>query len=424
MRKKYPHPKAVTGISRVLSQWQMRLAVVFFYLKQWLHRKRSFPETIRVLLRLKEFSARQKRAKYMRMGGGVRMGLYVPTYPSKAFYRSTQNMLGELNTARCVTTVISITSSCPFDCEYCYQKLNRGEDTPMDVLLRAIRQMQNDGTTIFVIEGGEPFAKYDRLRAVCDAIDDRSEMWINTTGAGLTEERLLELLDLGVTAFKLSVHDVTKEGHNRFLKSDHAWDFATSAAALFQKHNVPFCFNSYMAKECYLSGQFDKVMALAKEWGAAYIQCLTPRSSGANIKERPFSYTEEDLDAMAALVIAYNQDPKLAGFPSIFFDEFEERRIFGCTAGAGRLYLSAQGELQPCHAVNISIGNIKDKDYSTLREELETMFRVPGKYTACTLLTPYVARHFAQTNVLPIPMERIRPELLADPKFHMKVPRK
>ena len=56
-----------------------------------------------------------------------------------------------------------------------------------------LKNFRKSGVAFFNIEGGDPFLVYDRLKVICEAIDDRSEIWINSTGDGITLERMEEL---------------------------------------------------------------------------------------------------------------------------------------------------------------------------------------------------------------------------------------
>jgi len=49
---------------------------------------------------------------------------------------------------------------------------------------------------------------------VCRSIDDRSEIWINSTGHGITVERLLELKEHNVNAIMFSLHHDNPDDFN------------------------------------------------------------------------------------------------------------------------------------------------------------------------------------------------------------------
>lgn len=394
--------RTVAGFSRLLFGIGMRYAVFCHFFFTFLRGERSGRDLFILLRRLQAFTARFKTSKFVRFNRGVRMGLYIPTFPGKPFLRASENMCSGLS-ARLVAAVVSVTDECPFSCDYCYQRLDKGDLLPLEALLRTVSAMQQHGVALFVLEGGEPFASFERLQAVCGAIDDRSEVWINTTGAYLTRERLLALRGRGLTALKISVHHATAEGHNRFLGSSTAWESTMNAIALCRECAIPFAFNCRMTPEHYYDGSMEAMLSLARDKGAHFVQFITPRSAGGNIGRESISLAPGELQKLGSFIRAFNRGRANRSFPSIFFDEYDERVIFGCTAGAMRCYLNAQGEVQPCQHINVTFGNVAQEPFSAIYSRMGPLFRRPGRCTACTNVASSVARHYATGMKLPIP---------------------
>jgi MoaA/NifB/PqqE/SkfB family radical SAM enzyme len=402
--------RPVTGLSRLLFGIRMRWSVFFHLTKACITGRRSLKETLSLLFRLQEFSRRHSSSKFMRFDGGVRMGLYVPTFPGKPFLRAAESMCGDPARTRLVSAVVSVTNDCPFRCEYCYQRGDAGALIPLDKLRDAVRDIQNAGAALMILEGGEPFSAFDRLLAVCETIDERSEIWINTTGAGMTRERLLALRERGLTAFKISVHHHTEEGHNRFLGSNEGWSSMNNAVTLCQELAIPFTFNCRMFPHEYFDGTFDAMLAFARERGALYLQCLTPRSAGGYLGRPSLSLTSEELERLGVLIRRYNRGSENRRSPGIFCDEYDERVVYGCTAGAGRLYLSARGAVQPCQHINVAFGNCTEEPMDVLIERMRMFFKRPGKCTACTKVAASVAACASKGFSLPVPFSSVKNE--------------
>lgn len=404
-----PYSYDLFGLERHLFLLKMRAAVFFHYLGKLFEGEIEFRKFPAILSRLLRFSRKQKHAKFMRLPSGVRMGLYIPSYPGKPFIRSSESMCMNGTHVGRISAVVSISSKCNCNCSYCYQKLDQGDDLPLETLLKTVKELQDDGVAIFIIEGGDPFLEYDRLKAVCETIDDRSEIWINTTGDGVTHKRLLELKTLGLTALKISVHHCTEKKHDSFLKRDGAWKKMRETTRFCRELKIPFCMNSVMVEKSYDDGHFERMMELGKEWKASYIQLLTPRSVGGNIGHDSISFSEGQLNRLEILITKYNRGKEYREYPAIFSDEWDERMIIGCTAGgAGRIYINARGEVQPCQHINVSFGNVKDKPYSEIIPAVDKIFSSPAKHTACTLIAETVADEYKKSKVLPVPFNRVK----------------
>ena len=171
----------------------MKLGVLFHYLPLLLKGEMSFGRFIAFTRRMSYFLSKLRHNKFIKFNGGTRFDFYIPTYPSRAFYTATDKFRTFGGKFPCVNVLLSVTSACMHKCEYCYQRRDAGKDMDLDLLISTARKLQDMGIALFSIEGGEPFLRYDRLKALCDAIDDRSEIWVNSTGWGMTTERLKEL---------------------------------------------------------------------------------------------------------------------------------------------------------------------------------------------------------------------------------------
>ncbi|MHB8126222.1 MAG: radical SAM protein [Desulfitobacteriaceae bacterium] len=133
---------------------------------------------IMLLKRLLLFVSRMKHNKFVKISDKTRLGLYIPGFPSRAFYTACMKFSQFEEKMPCTTVLLSITSACPYSCKHCYQKLDRGKDVNIDTLIGIVRKLQEMGIAFFNIEGGEPFFAYERLKQICSEIDSRSEIWI------------------------------------------------------------------------------------------------------------------------------------------------------------------------------------------------------------------------------------------------------
>ena len=394
---------SVAGFSRLFFGIRMRWVVFWHFFGTFIRNKRDVRDLYLVLRRLQVFASGFAASKFVRFNGGVRMGLYIPTFPGKLFLRASENMCGSESSSRLVAAVVSITTDCPYCCDYCYQRLDSGDPLSLETLTGAVQGMQQHGVALFILEGGEPISAFDRLLAVCGAIDERSEIWINTTGANVTRERLLALKGHGLTALKISVHHFTPDGHNRFLGNQTAWTSMMNAITLCRECAIPFAFNCRLTPEHYYDGSIEAILSLARDKGAHFVQFITPRSAGGNLGRKSISLSPDELRKLGTVIRGFNRSWKNRSYPSIFFDEYDERVIFGCTAGTVRCYLNAHGEVQPCQHINVTFGNVTTEPFSTIYRRMSSLFKRPGRCTACTNVASSVASHYTPGMKLPIP---------------------
>jgi MoaA/NifB/PqqE/SkfB family radical SAM enzyme len=242
---------------------------------------------------------------------------------------------------------------------------------------------------------------------VCSTIDNRSEFWINTTGDGVTRERLSDLKTLGVTAIKISMHGTCKEEHNAFMGHDTAWDKMNDVINLCKEMSIAFTLNTRILPDDFSNGFFEKMMTIGAESGASYIQFLTPRTAGGNFSGKSITYSLKQLEDLKILFRKYNTQSRYADYPAIFFDELDERCIFGCTAGSGRIYMNVKGEIQPCQHLNVSFGNVRTTPYEQIIDRMGKVFNKHDFTTTCTILPGLIAKDIGDTPEFPVFMTNV-----------------
>jgi MoaA/NifB/PqqE/SkfB family radical SAM enzyme len=166
--------------------------------------------------------------------------MYIPGFPSKAFYTACNKFSVFNEKLPCTVALISVTSACTYHCEHCYQRFDKGKDVDIEFLKTTVKSLQDSGIAFFNIEGGEPFLTFDRLLDVCNVIDDRSEIWINSTGNGITKERLLKLKETNLTAIMFSLHSETPQQVNKFMGDENAWANMEEAINLCHEVGFPY----------------------------------------------------------------------------------------------------------------------------------------------------------------------------------------
>lgn len=391
--------------------FDLRLAVMVFfhYFSMVLTGKLSLKKFYYFMKRISLLPIVIKNNKYVKVGDKTRIGLYIPAIPSRAYYTTCDKYLEFDKPFPCLTVLISITSACGFKCEHCYQKGDIGKDIDIELVISAVKRLQDLGAAYFTIEGGEPFLVYDRLKSICEAIDDRSEIWIYSTGDKFTRERLLELKSLGVTAISFSMHSPYPEKLNEFMKSDNAWDTMVKGINLCHDVDMPVAFNMCVAKNDFYNGTFEEIMEKVKAFNACMIQIIHPKPAGAWLHESVDEFSDEDINHVKELVKLYNFGKDYKDYPAISAQIIEEdKEVFGCTAGGiDRFYINAKGDVQPCEFLNISFGNIVKEDFDIIYERMRAQFQTPSDCWLCSTYGEDISKvcHSNNINVLPLDKE-------------------
>ena len=355
------------------------------------------------------FLSKLQHNKFIRRGGKTKIDLYIPGYPSKAFLTACKKFIQFDDKMPCTTVLISVTSACMYNCSHCYQKHDKGKDIQIDLLTDVVKNLQNMGIAFFNIEGGEPFLVYERLKKVCTSIDERSEIWINSTGVGITKERLLELKKMNVTAIMFSMHNSNQGIFNKFMGSDSAWETFESSVHMCHEADMAVAINTCLLKEDFYNNQFEKIMEKAKELNVSLVQLIKPKPTGGWLGKENLEFTKDDIKYIKSKVWQYNSKKEFEKYPSIFAQIIEESEdVFGCTAGGiDRFYINAKGDVQPCEFLNISFGNISEECFELIYNKMRNCFDWGGDCNLCEKYSKDIYKLYKKHNSASLPLSPV-----------------
>jgi len=398
--------KNIRGFRKFLFNIRVKLRVFFYFVGKLSTGKISFRNFFRVLGRLLYFLSTIQHNKFVKIGKFIRVGLYIPGFPSRPFFTACDKFAHFKGKLPDTTVLISLTSACGFNCRHCYQKLDKGKDIEIEKLIDTVKKIQNNGVAFINIEGGEPFLVYDRLKKVCEVIDNRSEIWINSNGDGMTPERLKELKSLGLTAVMFSYHLLNKEELNKFMGSDKAYDSIQTGIKLCHEAGIAVALNICLQRSDFYNGRFEEIMERAKNINAAIIQLIKPKAAGAWLESGVEEFSGDDIKQVVKLVNKFNLDKNYREYPSISAQIMEEApEMFGCTSGGtDRFYINAKGDLQPCEFLNISFGNIATDDFDVIYEKMRSYFNGPGECMLCEKYAGEILKIYKENNLTTLPL--------------------
>jgi MoaA/NifB/PqqE/SkfB family radical SAM enzyme len=401
----------ITGLAKLCLYARIALHVAGRYLVRM--PPRAYPGFLRrALILLLNFWPN----KAVRLACGYKIYIYLPAYPSAAFFRALEAKLRQSPPGP-VSAVYSMTKACAYHCPHCYQRQDAGADVSEDLLIATALAMKQRGVAFLNIEGGEPFLRFERLLHLVRAAAPETEIWVNTTGDQVTPEKLQALRDAGLHGIMVSLHAAGAAAHDAFTGVAGAFETAGRTLRLGRALRLGAAINSVLSEADIRGGQLDALMATARALDCDFVQLIHPKPAGRWL-ENPAALQVDDgyLAALRATHLQYNSRRR-RDWPVLAAQVFEERpEGLGCTAGGvDRFYVNAAGEVQPCEFLNISFGNVRSEPFDVIFDRMRAAFAAPTREWPCCTRTHTIAallrRHELATT--PLPAEYVG-EFLAD----------
>ncbi len=332
-----------------------------------------------------------------------KLHLYLPAYPTPAFFKAVESKL-LVSPPQPISMVWGITKACSYHCPHCYQRLDKGADLPSEILANTVKAVSKAGVSFLNIEGGDVFLTFDNLCSLLDHVEPDMEVWINTTGAHVTREKLEILKTKNVYGFMVSLHSADGNIHDEFVGQTGSFKQAQKTLALCAELGFGTAINTVLQYKDIQSQTLERLMDIAKSLQVGFVQLIHPKRAGKWLSNAQLY--DQDQQLLAYVRKAYHFYNKSAAFPALPAQaEEEDVTRFGCTAGGvDRFYIGASGEVQPCEFLNISFGNLTQEPFEVIFKRMRAAFPTPFTQWACEKRAPQIYAFMQQHKITQTPL--------------------
>ena len=258
------------------------------------------------------------------------------------------------------TIQVQYNYACNMSCAHCcVSKLEKGRRvmTP-EVLGDLARQADALEITHFTISGGEPLLFRD-LPDLVKAIDpEKFFIAMDTNGWLFTEERAREIKALGIGKVNISLDSAHAEEHDAFRRKPGAYAHAIAAIQNAQKAGLLLQVNTVLTKQRAKSDEFIEFLEQMKALNVT-TSVMFARPIGEWTGNMDILLDDEDIAALKALEQKYSVNSHLSCNYGI---------DFGCLAVKRLIAITRYGDVQPCFAILVSLGNIFDEPLKDILE--------------------------------------------------------
>ena len=294
---------------------------------------------------------------------------------------------------------IAVTERCPYHCAHCSAVGRRhAPDMTTEELKKLLRELQDMGTAIIGLTGGEPLLRND----LCDllvAIDDRSVSFLFTSGIGLTREKAAALKAAGLFATGISLDHADPAAMDAQRGCPGAFDHAVNAVKHSRAAGLYTMTQTLADRDALLSGRLLDLVKFSGDIGAHEVRILETMPTGRLARIAPDRLmTPADRAELLRFHAAAN---RLKHLPKVsVFAHTEDASRFGCGAGTQHSYIDATGNLYPCDFVPLAFGNIRETPVAALWQDMHHAIGKPRQ--TCMLMELHAKKLFSEASAFPI----------------------
>lgn len=324
------------------------------------------------------------------------------------------------------------TRACPLACKHCraeaQSRRQPGELSTAEAIdLAAQVAAFGNPAPLFVITGGDPFARDDLFEIVRGAVGQGLSVAVSPSGTpSLTSENLAALKDAGAVAISLSLDGSTATRHDDFRGVDGVFDNTVEAWAAARELGLRVQINSTVSQ--HNLNDLPAIVRMVAERGAmtwsAFL--LVPTGRGRNLEELDASTVEDVLNFVydagefiaaktteahhfrrvslqRAILARHGLDPVEAlGLGELYqqltaelADVMAETRVrprrtpMDVNAGRGFVFVSHLGDVHPSGFLPLTAGNVREQALpevyrnSALFQDLRDVTRLSGRCGRC-----------------------------------------
>ena len=271
---------------------------------------------------------------------------------------------------------MELTHRCPLRCLYCSnptELTDRAEELPAAQWISIVDQAAKLGVVQANLTGGEPLA-YRGLPDVVRALK-KNDVYSNliTSGIGLSEEVLNDLIDCGLESIQISLQSAN-ESTASLIAGAHAQEQKMNALKLAVKSKLPVSLNVVLHK--HNLDEVEAIIDLATDLKIKRLELANTQFYGFALTNQDFLLPSQS-QMEAAFSVFENKKKQLAGKMQLSWviGDYLERSPKPCMGGwaSQHIVVSANGTAYPCLAANsiktLSFPSARENDLKWIWEE-------------------------------------------------------
>lgn len=268
---------------------------------------------------------------------------------------------------------IDLTMRCNELCRHCYRVIEQRPELTTDELKGVLAQLARAGTLYLTFSGGEVFLRKDLFELIEHARRFHFDVRLKSNALLITEAKAERLKALGVRQVDISIYSADPAVHDWVTKVPGSLKRSLEGVSFLKAAGITVKLNCPLMKQNV--GQYKEIRAVAERLGVpcGFDPMITAKNDGDTSTVQLRIAGKQLLQILQDPVLNPDVGKTEAGeIPSVRPDLGE----IPCGASHNACYISAYGDVQPCVAMPIACGNVRDEPFEAIWRRSPEMVRV------------------------------------------------
>ena len=255
--------------------------------------------------------------------------------------------------------IAEVSHRCPLRCVYCSNPMKmvaKGAELATEEWLRVFAEAANLGTLHLHLTGGEPLGRTDLKELIVGGRSAGLYTNLITSGIGLSERRLEDLIAAGLDHIQLSFQD-SMESMANWISGVPVHAHKVNLAGMIRKHAIAFTVNLVVHRQNL--DHLEEMIAFVEQLAPDRMEIAHAQYYGWALENREALLpTKEQLENSLTVIAAERK--RLQGRMRIdsVIPDYYARFPKPCMGGWGRslMLIDPSGKALPCHAAGVIPG--------------------------------------------------------------------
>jgi radical SAM protein with 4Fe4S-binding SPASM domain len=254
-----------------------------------------------------------------------------------------------------VSMTFQVTDRCNYRCAHCYQEHTKRPELGTEEIFDILGQAAELGVLFLTLMGGEFFMRRDADAILEKAHELGFAIRVLTTGHHIHDRRADFLATMQPLQIDLSVYGPKPEIHQQITLQDGSWQRTLDAARRLIARKVPVQLKTPVME--FNAPHVAELRALAADIGAMF-SCDAKVTGMENSDQSPVT-----LRMRGETLQAFYRDSEKTlgdGIETLFGRADRQVHHSPCSAGQQSCSVNPQGDVWPCNALPIAMGNLRE----------------------------------------------------------------